>query len=671
MTNKTLTGVENVVERAELLYQTGRCDQAVELLLEGSRQFSGQPVFQFRLAEMLMDSDQYQKALEILADRGFHDPDGRLLMLRGVCHEALGNIHEAGAAASRLFDLDARRADALVLRARIALRSGDSKLAEKNFREATALDESCALAFFGLGTLAGSLGKPTLGLDFLEKAFLLSPSSREIAIAYHEAAIASSEYRRAESAFRIALGALPLHRRLKFILIELLLRQNQYDQAMAETETAMIDFGVDDGILSAALSIRRQIGPLRIPGSPGAQGTVSLCMIVKNEESCLARCLRSAKPLVDEMIVVDTGSTDRTRDIAEAFGALVYEAAWENDFSKARNISLANASGAWILILDADEVISPVDHVAFKELVKDRSVVPVAYVIQTRNYTYHSNTIGWNANTGEYPEEKGPGWFPSDKARLFTNDPRIRFSNPVHELVEPCLRSLNVPLGRCDIPVHHYGKLQEIKTFSKTKTYRNLGRSKLKKNRQNISAVREHAIQCACLGKHDEALNLWKEFIEKRPYSAEAYVNMGASCWNLGSYVEAANYAEKALRINPAMKEARFNRAVALLMMGQAFETKSILQDVLEKEPNYPAAQFMLCVAHACLGELQEAEGIYSALKSLPMGEYLHVPFLEVAKKFFSASRSDYARSTLEAALRLGCVNSEIVSLLENCKTAA
>lgn len=83
--------------------------------------------------------------------------------------------------------------------------------------------------------------------------------------------------------------------------------------------------------------------------------TISLCMIVKNEEDMLGAALASVRAIVDEIIIVDTGSTDRTVEIAEAAGARVYHHAWENDFSKARNQSMSYATCDWILILDADE----------------------------------------------------------------------------------------------------------------------------------------------------------------------------------------------------------------------------------------------------------------------------------------------------------------------------
>jgi len=81
-------------------------------------------------------------------------------------------------------------------------------------------------------------------------------------------------------------------------------------------------------------------------------------MIVKDEEKYLARCLKSVAAIVDEMIVVDTGSTDRTREIASEYGAKVFDFKWCDDFAAARNYSLEQASGDWVLVLDADEYLT-------------------------------------------------------------------------------------------------------------------------------------------------------------------------------------------------------------------------------------------------------------------------------------------------------------------------
>src|SRR5262249_33980822 len=87
----------------------------------------------------------------------------------------------------------------------------------------------------------------------------------------------------------------------------------------------------------------------------GARPRVSLCMIVRDEEANLPACLASAADLVDEVVVVDTGSTDRTREVAARFGARVFDFPWVDDFAAARNESLRHATGDWVFWMDADD----------------------------------------------------------------------------------------------------------------------------------------------------------------------------------------------------------------------------------------------------------------------------------------------------------------------------
>ena len=102
--------------------------------------------------------------------------------------------------------------------------------------------------------------------------------------------------------------------------------------------------------------------------------TLSLCMIVKDEEKSLPTCLESVKDYVDEIIVVDTGSTDRTVEIAKKYNAKVYHHAWENSFSKARNYSLRYATCDWILIMDADEEIEKKDAYKLRDTIREDDV---------------------------------------------------------------------------------------------------------------------------------------------------------------------------------------------------------------------------------------------------------------------------------------------------------
>ena len=157
------------------------------------------------------------------------------------------------------------------------------------------------------------------------------------------------QYKRAEPVFESAVSAYPLNKILRYRFIDVLIRQGKHEEAMTQIEEAMVLFGLEEGMLAAALKIRERIGPREIPkGKKSRKATLSICMIVKNEEASLAKCLLSVTPIADEIIIVDTGSTDRTKEIATVFGAKVYDFKWSDDFSAARNFSLSKASGDWI-----------------------------------------------------------------------------------------------------------------------------------------------------------------------------------------------------------------------------------------------------------------------------------------------------------------------------------
>jgi tetratricopeptide (TPR) repeat protein len=265
--------------------------------------------------------------------------------------------------------------------------------------------------------------------------------------------------------------------------------------------------------------------------TPSKKASVSLCMIIKDEEKYLARCLASAKPIVDEMIVVDTGSVDRSKDIAVTFGAQVYDDEWQNDFAAARNFSVSKASGDWILILDGDEVISPLDYDPFLKIVTKQPRAPVAYSITTRNYSKLANIVGWMPNAGQYPDEEAAiGWLPSEKVRLFYGKDHIRFEGAVHELVDPVLKRHGIEIKKCRIPVHHYGRLDKEKLDRKGKIYFDIGQKKLFEKGEDINALRELAIQATILEKNQQALELWQRLLALNPapnLAAIAYVNLG------------------------------------------------------------------------------------------------------------------------------------------------
>ena len=163
---------------------------------------------------------------------------------------------------------------------------------------------------------------------------------------------------------------------------------------------------------------------------------VSLCMIVKNEEGMLAQCLTSAQELVDEIIVVDTGSTDGTVAIAEKFGARVYHHPWQNDFSLHRNQSLDYATGDWILILDADEELRQEDVAKLKQA----SRIPDINVLSL-------SVLNKHVASGEITS-----FLPS--VRMWRRRLNARYEGIVHnELRLPA----DEPILRVDAGIIHYG----------------------------------------------------------------------------------------------------------------------------------------------------------------------------------------------------------------------
>lgn len=147
----------------------------------------------------------------------------------------------------------------------------------------------------------------------------------------------------------------------------------------------------------------------RISGMP----TVSLTAIVRNEESMLEGCLNSVKDVVDEMIIIDTGSTDNTVAIAEKFGAKVWRHPWENDFSKHRNQAISYATCDWILVLDADEKLRSGDRDKIQQAIGMEGIDCVLCTVV--NYF-----------------NKGTGVALVNSARLFCRNPDIRYEGIVH-----------------------------------------------------------------------------------------------------------------------------------------------------------------------------------------------------------------------------------------------
>ncbi len=149
--------------------------------------------------------------------------------------------------------------------------------------------------------------------------------------------------------------------------------------------------------------------------------TISLCMIVKDEEAVLDKCLKSVHDLVDEIIIVDTGSTDKTKEIAKKYTDKIYDFKWVDDFAKARNYSFSKATKDYIFWLDADDYMPEEDRKKFKEL---RKTIDGSVDIYTMIYIYSR-------------DKNGNPTYVQRKHRLLKRENNYKWESPIHEFINP------------------------------------------------------------------------------------------------------------------------------------------------------------------------------------------------------------------------------------------
>jgi glycosyltransferase involved in cell wall biosynthesis len=220
-------------------------------------------------------------------------------------------------------------------------------------------------------------------------------------------------------------------------------------------------------------------------------------MIVKNEEHNLGDCLASVRDLVDEAVVVDTGSTDRTCEIARSYGAVLGEFPWIDHFAAARNAALDHATGDYAFWMDADDRLDNENRVKLKALLAGLTGGNEAYVMKCLCV----------------PEKPGAGGTVVDHVRLFRHSPAHRWTYRIHEQILPSLRSTKAEVKWSDVTVRHVGYVDP--------------------------AVRRR--------KLDRDLRLLKLDEQERPNDAFTLFNLGSIYNELGDHRGAIAVLEKSL----------------------------------------------------------------------------------------------------------------------------
>lgn len=212
------------------------------------------------------------------------------------------------------------------------------------------------------------------------------------------------------------------------------------------------------------------------------RGRISQCMIVKNEEKNIERALTWGKGIVFEQIVVDTGSTDRTVEIAERMGAKVFHFPWINDFSAAKNYAIEQASGEWIAFLDADEYFLP----------EDARKIPDLLDFMDAEHTDTAVTGWFNLNDENEICTLG------SQNRIFRNIPEIRYHGKIHEgILMPDGSICRFTDATKELAILHTGYQDaEKRTKNKSERNRELIEAELQKNPDNIDMLGYMGDEC-------------------------------------------------------------------------------------------------------------------------------------------------------------------------------
>lgn len=416
--------------------------------------------------------------------------------------------------------------------------------------------------------------------------------------------------------------------------------------ASAETVSATLEVEGDQGLCSTPRTIDRDealalVQRWQVPATSttideaaaacevppwrreGRSPTISLCMIVRDEEARLGSCLGRVADVVDEIVVVDTGSRDRTVAIARSFGAKVIDVPWEDDFAKARNASLAAATGDWVLVLDADEVVDEKSLSGLRQLAASE---------RAAGFLLHF------VNTDAGKESRG-----LLMPRFFRRFDELRYIGAIHEQVIESLQLAATARGLgiwpCDLRVVHAGYDQQVvvergkkernaRIFEKEVAARPDDPYCLYKYGDFLRSIDADPRQVVDVLRRafDVLTRAHSDFARQAPFAGEVAALLALELSKLERHDEARSVIETALaRFVPtpnatyvaAAIAQRFDRHLDALELFErllAFGDKVIIVGVQEGATDWIARAGM-AMSYCALGRVDRAEDILAALR--------------------------------------------------------
>jgi len=341
---------------------------------------------------------------------------------------------------------------------------------------------------------------------------------------------------------------------------------------------------------------------------PHPPSTIALCMIVRNEAARLALCVDSARPLVQEIVVVDTGSTDDTPSLAGRLGARVYPFAWQEDFAAARNFALQQVQSDWVLVLDGDERLLPPALPALRRLIREPNLLAV--LLRRR--------------------ELGAAQSPySAVTRFFRRHPALRFQGIYHESIDDSVAALQAQESHWQVAhleptaIEHYGY---------------------------------HPLYTDLAAKAQRAERLLQFHLQKSPQDAYALAKLGALYLSQNQLPAAIAHLEAAVALPNLCPAVRFEGLYHLALAREAHQDSAGAQALYEAAIALPLqpvvllpAQFNLGLRYHAIGNFAPAIDLLTQVKATAP-DYLPA-YLALGRAHKAAGNLTAAIATYEQAI--------------------
>jgi len=354
---------------------------------------------------------------------------------------------------------------------------------------------------------------------------------------------------------------------------------------------------------------------------------ISLCMIVRDEEDNLAGCLLPIKDSFEEIIVVDTGSQDRTVEIARRLGAKVHHFRWEDDFAQARNASLRYATGDWIFWMDADDRLTRGEALKLGRLARSSS--PDSYFL-CRVLSTEPNGV-----KTEFMQ-----------LRLFPKLPGVRFENSVHEQVAHSLDRLGLHPRLSSVTINHLGYSNPEEYRAKVERNLKILRREVKKTPEDISLRYQLATNYNSKGMIEEAIVELKSLLDMArsetgfpEITKMAHIVLGNNYRKLGKFNLALQGYRKAGEIDPRDGLPNYCLGELYYKLGKIAEARVNFEEVKRK-------------------------GIKLGLASIPLWELRYATSFYLAKCYEGDGEDERAGREYESALQIRPDSPEVLRAL-------